>query len=163
MAQKARVAVLFEIDQEVCGLKSETLWAHDLGKDRYRLDNIPFLVYAISAGDIVYAPLSPRHGCPAYERVIVKSGNRTLRAVLGPPELGCPHCDRVMKELSELGCEYEGFEWGILGVNVPSNVSFSQVAHVLDRSDVMWEMADPDDAYQGRGLSVIDWCNAFRP
>jgi hypothetical protein len=37
----------------------ETLWAFDLGDDRYRLGNSPFYAYSVSAGDVVYAPFDP--------------------------------------------------------------------------------------------------------
>ena len=33
----------------------ETLWARQIGPERYRIDNIPFFVYGVSLGDVVEA------------------------------------------------------------------------------------------------------------
>jgi hypothetical protein len=45
--------VLFRVEEEGGSAKVETLWAFDLGEDRYQLDNSPFYAYSVSVGDIV--------------------------------------------------------------------------------------------------------------
>ena len=76
--------VLFRVEEEDGSENVETLWAFDLGEDRYRLDNSPFYAYSVSPGDTVNAPVDPDEGRPTFSRVLEKSGNRTVRVILDP-------------------------------------------------------------------------------
>src|ERR1700733_6556213 len=100
--------VLFRVREEDGTANVETLWAFDLGEDRYRLDNSPFFAYSVSVGEIVHAPIDPDEGGPAFSRVLEKSGNRTVRVILDPPVADGNSSDVTVKELLALGCSYEG-------------------------------------------------------
>tara|TARA_Y100000588_G_C13308379_1_gene524601 strand:- start:69 stop:332 length:264 start_codon:yes stop_codon:yes gene_type:complete len=63
----------------------ETLWAIDLGEDVYELANSPFYAYFVSWEDKVYAPYDEDEKFPVPERVVEKSGNRTVRVIFDPP------------------------------------------------------------------------------
>lgn len=77
--------VLFRVPNEDGTSEVETLWAYDLGNDRYKLDNLPFFAYSVSLHDIVLAPLNPVEGMATFERILSKSGNRTIRVIFEPP------------------------------------------------------------------------------
>ena len=75
--------VLFRVpsDDETDEANVETLWAWNLGDDRYRLDNLPYFAYSVSTDDIVYAPFDENEGFPIFRKVLEKSGNRTIRII----------------------------------------------------------------------------------
>ena len=71
--------VLFRVLNEDGSAEVETIWATHLDGDRYKLDNSPFYAYGVSWEDVVLAPFSEQEGIAVFERVVVKSGNRTVR------------------------------------------------------------------------------------
>src|SRR5438128_3554168 len=77
--------VLFRVPNEDGSAQVETLWATDLGNDQYKLDNSPFYAYSVSWQDVVFAPFDQDEEFPTFQRVISKSGNRTVRVILDPP------------------------------------------------------------------------------
>lgn len=141
--------VLFRVEEEDGSANVETLWAFDLGEDRYRLDNSPFYAYSVSVGDIVYAPVDPDEGRPTYRRVLEKSGNRTVRVILDPPLADGNSSDDVMHDLLDLGCTYEGANPEYLCIVIPADSDFAAVCTLLTSREVQWEHADPeyDDVY----------------
>lgn len=56
----------------------ETLWAYDLGGNRYRLDNTPWFQYGVSFEDVIEA-LPEADGMRFFTQVLAKSGFRTVR------------------------------------------------------------------------------------
>ena len=76
--------VLFRVPNTEGGCDVETLWAYDLGNDHYCLDNSPFYAYSVSWQDIVYAPHDEDEGFATFQRVVTKSGNRTVRIIFSP-------------------------------------------------------------------------------
>jgi hypothetical protein len=136
--------VVFRVEEDDGSAKVETLWAIDLGGDRYQLDNSPFYAYSVSVGDIVYAPVDPDEGRPTYSRVLEKSGNRTVRVILDPPLADGNASDELVEELLDLGCTYEGANPGYLCIVIPPNSDFAAVCTRLTSREVQWEHADPD-------------------
>ncbi len=100
--------VLFKIESDDGAIDTETLWAIDLGRDRYQLDNSPFFAYSVSWLDVVYAPYDEAEQFPTFESVLEKSGNRTIRIAFDPPVEDGNKSDRVLRGIVELGCSYEG-------------------------------------------------------
>jgi hypothetical protein len=74
--------VLFRVPDEDGSAHVETLWATSVGNDTYKLDNSPFYAYGVSWEDVVFAPFTAEEGFPTFERVVTKSGNRTVRVIL---------------------------------------------------------------------------------
>ncbi len=140
---KPTAKVLFRVPEEDGSANVETLWAFDLGEDRYRLDNSPFFAYSVSVGDVVYAPIDPDEGRPTFIRVLEKSGNRTLRVILDPPIADGNSSDDTVKELLALGCSYEGANTTYLCVVIPQEAGFAAVCSHLTLRKVQWEHADP--------------------
>jgi hypothetical protein len=135
--------VLFRVPDGEGAADVETLWAVDLGDDRYRLDNSPFDAYSVSWQDVVLAPFSPDEQMATFERVLEKSGNRTVRVILdSPPEEGSTSAE-VIQGLLRLGCSYEGATERYLSVNIPPGVELEEVRAYLEEREVEWEHADP--------------------
>jgi len=143
MSSNPDAKVLFRITDEDGSVQVETLWAQSLGQDLYQLDNSPFYAYSTSWRDVVYAPYETSEERATFQRVVTKSGNRTVRVYFDPPvEEGNPS-DVVLQGLVTLGCSYEGASRRLLSINVPPEVRLDDVRHYLISHDANWEHADP--------------------
>jgi len=135
--------VLFRVPEDDGSAQAETLWATSLGGDQYKLDNSPFYAYSVSWEDIVYAPYDPSEERPRFQRVVKKSGNRTVRVMFDPPvESGNPS-DQMLQGLVALGCSYEGANRGYMSINIPPEVELQHVREYLIAKEAKWEHADP--------------------
>ena len=122
---------------------NETLWAYDMGRDRYRLANLPFYAFGVSAHDIVLAPYDPAVGLPVFERVIIKSGNRTMRVAFNQRVNQGNESDRILNALIDMGCGAEGADGIVFAINIPARLDLHEVVSYVDRAGVDWEIADP--------------------
>ena len=135
--------VLFRVPEDDGSAQVETLWAKSLGGDQYKLDNSPFYAYSVSWEDIVYAPYDASEERPRFQRVVKKSGNRTVRVMFDPPvESGNPS-DQMLQGLVALGCSYEGANRGYMSINIPPEVELQHVREYLIAKEAKWEHADP--------------------
>lgn len=135
--------VLFRVPEEDGTVQVETLWATALGNDEYKLDNSPFYAYSVSWEDIVYAPFNESEGLPTFERVVKKSGHRTIRIIFNPPVQDGNESDGVLQGLVSLGCTYEGANRGYMAIDLPPQVQLDDVRRYLIDKAVQWEHADP--------------------
>jgi hypothetical protein len=135
--------VLFRVPEDAGSGQGETLWATSLGNDEYRLENSPFYAYSVSWEDIVLAPFDPAEGRATFQRVVKKSGNRTVRVKFDPPVQDGNESDQVLKGLVELGCSYEGANRGYMSINIPPAVALIAVRQYLIAKRMQWEHADP--------------------
>jgi len=142
-SRKPDSKVLFRIPEEDGSASVETLWATALGNDQYKLNNSPFYAYSVSWEDIVNAPFNDDEGLPTFERVIAKSGNRTVRVIFEPPVESGNSSDEVLQGLVALGCSYEGANSTYISVNVPPGVDLQAVRRYLIEAVAQWEHADP--------------------
>lgn len=143
MSNDPTAKVLFRVPDDEGGATVETLWAIPLGEDRYRLDNSPFYAYGVSWQDIVLAPIDAQEGLPAFQSVLARSGNRTVRVIFDPPVSPGNSSDQVLQGLVALGCSYEGANRGYMSVNIPAGVELQEVRSYLVQNDAQWEHADP--------------------
>jgi hypothetical protein len=135
--------VLFRVPDGEGGADVETVWAYDLGNDHYLLDNSPFYAYSVSWEDIVLAPPDDDEGHATFQRVVTKSGNRTVRIIFDPPVEQGNESDRVLQGLVDLGCSYEGLSPSYVAMNIPPQVSLKAVREYLIAARAKWEHADP--------------------
>jgi hypothetical protein len=135
--------VLFRVPNEDGSAEVETLWATHLGADNYKLDNSPFYAYGVSWEDIVSAPFSSDEGHPTFERVVSKSGNRTVRVMFETAVETGNESDRLLQGLVALGCSYEGANRKYVSVNVPPGIELDVVRNYLTEHKATWEHADP--------------------
>ena len=57
----------------------ESLWATPLGKDLYRLENVPFYAYGLHFHDVVLATANDEDLKPEIQQVAEASGHQTFR------------------------------------------------------------------------------------
>jgi hypothetical protein len=141
--EQANAKVLIRVVGDDGATETETLWARDLGDDNYRLDNSPFYAYSVSWEDVVYAPYDEEEQFPTFQRVIERSGNRTVRIIFDPPVKRGNDSDRLLQGLVHLGCSYEGATPSYVAVNVPPNIDLMDVRNYLVERQANWEHADP--------------------
>ncbi len=122
---------------------TETLWATSLGNDLYRLDNSPFFAYDVSWEDIVLAPPQTEHNYPHFEKVIKKSGNRTIRVFFDSPLEAGSESSEVNAKLNDFGCYYEGISTRFVSYNIPPDIDLQQVVALLEGQPLEWEYGDP--------------------
>ena len=120
----------------------ETLWAWRLGDDKYKLDNLPFFAYSVSWEDIVFAPFDEGEGFPTFQKVIEKSGNRTIRLFFEKPYAES-RSQNMLKGLEDLGCSFERANKRFYCLNIPPDASLESVANYLIERKIQFEYADP--------------------
>ena len=134
MSDQSRVVIGVDDDDE-------TLGAVSLGDGRYRIDNVPFFAYNVSLGDVVEAT---GKRLPRVQRVVEKSGHRTLRAAFSEEEgVEGPTARPLIEAIERLGCGYEGFAPMLLAIDVPPAVDVDQVIAAVEEAGVDWEFGDP--------------------
>ncbi len=63
-------------------IDGESIWALNLGEDIFEIKNVPCYAYDLNMGDRVLATIKPSDLIPRVQKVVAKSGHRTLRALL---------------------------------------------------------------------------------
>ena len=142
-SEQPTAKVLFRVSYEDGTEDVETLWAFDLGGNRYRLANSPSYAYSVSWEDIVYAPFSQADMRPTFERVVEKSGHRTVRLMLDVPIEDGNASSELLRQLVALGCSYEGADRKLISVDIPPGVDLSEIRSFLIEQQATWEYADP--------------------
>src|ERR1700755_1092034 len=103
----------------------EHLWAIARG-DRYEIDNVPFFVKGVSAGDLVAAHKDGEQ--LIFDRVIDFGGHSTIRVVM----YDLAQKERIRRKLAQLGCESEGSHLPkLFAVDVPPTVNYAEVIALL--------------------------------
>ncbi len=104
----------------------------DEEKGLYKLNNIPFFVKGYAADDIVKAEMVD-DGLPKVTELIEESGNSTINIIFFEQDKE-DYKKRILKELNELGGEYEGMEGMIKGyysLNIPKDKDYKIIYHFL--------------------------------
>ena len=140
---KPDAKVFFRVPEEDGSAQVETLWATSLGNDEYKLDNSPFYAYAVSWEDVVYAPYDQDEERATFQRIITKSGNRTIRMVFDPPIEEGNSSDLILQRLVALGCSYEGMNRNYMSLNIPPGVELEIIRKYLIEVETNFEHADP--------------------
>lgn len=110
---------------------SEGLWAEPLGNDEFRIDNTPWFVRNLAAGDVVRALAGSDGVLWATER-LRWSGRCTIRVI--PRQDGPLAADRqaVLDAFSPLEVSGEGIEqYGMVALDVPADADLSAVKALL--------------------------------
>ena len=120
-----------------------------LGSDKYKLDNLPYYAYGVSCDDIVLAPFDKNEEFPTFEKVVSKSGNRTVRIIFDVPYESGNESEELINRLVAMGCNFEGANTKYIVVNIPPSVDLNAVVDRLNFAEVSWEYADPtyEDLY----------------
>ena len=89
------------------------------------------------------APFDSEEGHPTFQRVVSKSGNRTVRVIFETPIETGNDSDQLVQGLLALGCDYEGANGKFISVNIPPRVELDVVRNYLIEHEATWEHADP--------------------
>lgn len=143
MSDMPSAKVLFRVPDDEGGTMVETIWAVPLGEERFVLENSPFFAYGVSWQDTILAPFDEREGMHAFQRVLKKSGNRTIRVIFDPPVSPGNASDEVLQGLVGLGCSYEGANPTYVSINIPPDIVLEHVCSFLIDREAQWEHADP--------------------
>lgn len=105
----------------------EGLWAMKRAEDTFELDNIPFFVRGISAGDVVHAEFIA--GEYLFVSTIIPSTNSTYRLLFND----VVQVKEVRRTLLALGCDSEQSHIPeLISVNVPDHVDGRALTSYLD-------------------------------
>ena len=120
-------------------------WADDLGNNQYQLKNFPFFAYGVSYDDIIEAhPKYEDDPYPYMTKVVKKSGHKTLRIQLDESIKTSKRSQKILEDLSEMECGYEGTNGEVYFViNVQPQCDFDKIRDYLNQKDIRWEYADP--------------------
>jgi hypothetical protein len=121
--------------------KTESVWAEPLGDNRYRLRNVPFLVFGFSEQDVV--TVREAEGRLAVSGVADRGGHSTYRLVL--PEDATE--DKFLSNwipLGNLGCSYERATRRFIAVDVPPQSDIHAVYQALENGEERkaWEFEE---------------------
>ena len=81
---------------------------------------------------------------PYLVRVVKKSGHKTVRVILSESVKESKCSRNILKELSEMGCGYEGTDGAkYFVINIQPHCDFWSVCNYLTKNEINWEHADP--------------------
>lgn len=124
--------VLIELEEDAWhGHAVESVWVEKVGKDRYRIMNVPFYAYGLSIEDVIVT--KDYRGTHAVLTVVERSGHSTYRLFLAE---GVGIDSQVFREnwilLQNLGCTYERATRSLLAVDVPPLAEIHEVYQLLE-------------------------------
>ena len=112
-------------------LKTEALWAELVRPGIYRLANVPFFVYGLSAEDLVSA--EPIGDNASFIDIFQRGGHSTYRLLLTKGlAYTSPEFLTFWKQLESLGCTFESAGKTWIAVDVPPMVTMDAVYRILD-------------------------------
>jgi hypothetical protein len=136
------VKVFFDVpEKDGSVMKTESLWAEPVGGDRYRLRNVPFLVFGFSEQDVITA--EDDKGSLRVTGVAIRGGHSTYRLVL-PENTTEEKFLQDWTPLKELGCTYERATRRFVAIDVPPAADIHAVYKALEdgESTGRWEFEE---------------------
>jgi hypothetical protein len=129
------VKVSFPLDpQEWEGIEAENMWAQPVENGKYRIQNIPFYAYGVSAEDIVNTTLI--QGVLTFASVARRGGHSTYRILLSDGiYLQEGTVMNLWGQMQALGCTYEGANSKWLAVDVPPSAEIYKVYSLLEQGE----------------------------
>jgi len=110
----------------------ESLWAADLGSDRYRLDNVPFYAYDLNFHGVVEAKSAAPELRPSVLRVVERSGHRTMRVFFADEVAEETRLARV-RSLSDLHTSFERCSSRYFALDLEPEADADAVEHRLQK------------------------------
>ena len=125
-----RFAVKVHFDFGNAEPRGESVWATELGEDRYRIENIPFFANA-NYHDVVLAKRD-RKGVLQFQRLVIRSGHQTRLLVFSDANANAAFVKAKLAPLEIAGCGYEGGWNTIIAVNIPPHVDARKVDALIE-------------------------------
>ncbi|WPV00462.1 DUF4265 domain-containing protein [Mucilaginibacter sp. cycad4] len=132
MGDDKHVKILFRLYSDILEETTvETMWAKIVNEEQglYALDNIPFYLPVIAAGDIVFAEYDTDEQMLTYRETREYSGNSTIHVILMS---NTADLKSIGKLFEELGCNWEGMDSKYFALDVPASVNYSLVKARLE-------------------------------
>jgi hypothetical protein len=109
----------------------ETMWAEPIGGDRYRLQNVPFYAYGLSAEDVVVA--KNIGGQLIVQKTVQPSYHSTYRAFLAAEvTITSDNFLQHWMPLQELGATFEQRFKRLLAIDIPASSDISAAYALLE-------------------------------
>ena len=130
------------------GKSVESFWVKKIRGRQYEVCTIPFFAYNVSLGDIVRcAPDEDGEGL-FVERVLKKSGNRTVRIAFKAVEGGRhPEALKFRQWLQRNKHDFDYNDIRLFSINVPSDEVYARIQARLKKinesAQMVWEDGDP--------------------
>lgn len=138
MADDKHVKILFRLYSDILEeMTVETMWAKVVNEEQglYVLDNIPFYLPVIAAGDIVFAEYDSDEQMLTYRETREYSGNSTIHVILMSDTADVKSIGKLFEEF---GCNWEGLSDKYFAMEVPASVDYNLVKARLD------ELSEPE-------------------
>lgn len=139
--------------------KMENILVRKLRGNRYETLTIPFFAYNLSLGDVVECNPDEEGNGLFVEKVLKKSGNRTVRAgFTGHGYLEHPEGQKLRQYLRDHGLRHEIFKPALVAINVPPDFDYDDLVTRLNAmpkdAGMEWEDGDPQPERQLDGSRV---------
>jgi hypothetical protein len=111
----------------------ESLWATDLGGDRYRLENVPYGSIGLHNLDVVRAVRRKAFEVPRFAELVTPSGHRTMKLAFRH-EGDRAAREGVLRRIVDLGCTFERATESLYAIDVPPEVDRRALRLAVDRA-----------------------------
>ena len=148
------VKITFHLPEEdqTDSVKSEGMWAFDLGDGRYRLDNVPFFLYGVSIEDIVSAELVD--GILVFREIVSRGGHSTYRIYMkGPDRARAAGLEERLAEIKALGASLERANRVLIAIDIPPEADIFAIYKLLEAGEdaTLWTF---DEGHVGHQIDT---------
>ena len=133
MSNLKSILIKFQYDQNDDFLTHENLWAKELDKHTYQLENSPFYAYGLSYKDIIKATFDTEEQRLVFQKVLKRNGHSTYRVFINK-NLSSEKFEEYWKELKILGCTYES-SGNLFSIDVPQKANINKVYEILEKGE----------------------------
>lgn len=128
-----KIKMLFQLTKDEDGYPpddTETLWVEEVGRNLYRVDNIPFYVNDLSPDDIVEGKV--KNDILEYSKTVSKSKSSVIRIVFFKKEIA----HGILGDLVANGCRWEGSHLSnLFSLEIPNPDNIDSVRRILSTQE----------------------------
>jgi hypothetical protein len=121
---------------------SERVWAHHLGGDHYRINNVPWFVHDLAVGDVVRAQTHGSDSHPVFVEVVERSDHVTIRLICFRRGPLAGDLARALEPFTALGVYGAGVQqYGMLALDIEPTAPLPAIVSTLRQGveDGSWE------------------------
>lgn len=142
------------------GRSVESIWVRKTRGKQYEVCTIPFFAYNLSLGDTVHCGSDEDGEGIFVERVLKKSGNRTVRVAFKAIEGGRhPEAIKFKRFLQRHRMEHDYNDIRVFSINVPSEEVYEKLQTRLKKmpqsAQMVWEDGDPQPGVNLDGTDQV--------
>jgi hypothetical protein len=142
------------------GRHMESIWVRKVRGKLYEVMAVPFFAYNISLGDIVSCSTDDDGEGLFIDKVVKKSGNRTVRVAFKSPE-GGNHVEarKLVDYFKKAGLKWDYNGIRVFSVNISTDDQYRKLVARLNRipktAQMIWEDGDPEPERTMDGEVVV--------